>query len=82
MNHEEKERLSQQCYDVLDYVWAHEFITHRIAEDELGVTRLAARICDLKKHGYLFEHKWVSFTARNGRKGRFMSYKYLGKKVA
>ena len=71
----EQERLSQQCEDILAFLDVNEWITHRIAEDELGVMRLAARICDLKGRGHVFEHKWFPFTARNGRKGRIMGYK-------
>ena len=75
MNSSEKERLSQQCNDVLEYLNHHEWITHRDAEEWLGVTRLAARICDLKKHNYQFEDRWIPFTARNGRTGRIKAYK-------
>ena len=75
MNKQERDRLSQQCMDVLGYLDHHEWITHRDAEDYLGVMRLAARICDLKKHGHLFEDKWVDFEARNGRIGKIKAYK-------
>ena len=75
MNESDKERLSQQCADVLEYLDHHEWITHREAEIHLGVMRLAARICDLKKQGHMFEDKWFPFTAANGRIGRFKGYK-------
>ena len=75
MNAQERDRLSQQCMDVLGYLDHHEWITHRDAETMLGVMRLAARICDLKKQGYQFEDKWIPFTAANGRIGRIKGYK-------
>ena len=75
MNENEKERLAQQCEDLLSYLDEHEWITHREAEDELGIMRLAARICELKKQKHQFEDKWISFTAKNGRKGRIKAYK-------
>ena len=75
MNNSERERLSQQCQDVLEYLDNHEWITHRDAEDNIGVMRLAARICDLRKQGHQIEDKWVLFTARNGRTGRMKAYK-------
>lgn len=75
MNSSEQERLSQQCEDVLTYLDHHEWINHRDAEEWLGVMRLAARICDLKKRGYKFEDKWVPFEARNGKIGKIKAYK-------
>ena len=75
MNAQERDRLSQQCMDVLGYLDHHEWITHRDAEEWLGIMRLAARICDLKKRGHLFEDKWIPFTARNGSESRIKAYK-------
>ena len=69
------DRLSQQCKDLLEYMRVHDSITSREAQDELGIWRLAARICDLKKAGHHFEYEWVTFTARNGRTGRIKRYK-------
>ena len=75
MKQSEIERLSQQCEDLLEYFKSHSSITHREAENELGIMRLSARIWDLKQRNHVFEDKWVEFTARNGRKSRFKSYK-------
>ena len=39
MNAQERDRLSQQCMDVLGYLDHHEWITHRDAETMMGVMR-------------------------------------------
>ena len=68
--------LSTQCKDILDYCNDnHGEITPMEAIGELGVMRLAARIHDLEGAGYVFEHIWVKFITRNGRRGKYMRYK-------
>ena len=44
-----------QTVKVMEYLEKHPFITARIANDHLYVTRLASRINDLKKVGFKFD---------------------------
>lgn len=74
------EELSVQCQRVLQWLGIYERIDPIHAMTELGIMRLAARINDLEKAGYLFEHEPVESENRFGEKVRFMSYKF--KKVA
>jgi hypothetical protein len=46
-----------QCDLVLDYIEKHGSITQREADAALGVARLASRICDLKRKGYVIVAK-------------------------
>lgn len=56
-----------QAEDVLAYLRAHGSITHREAEDELGVMRLASRVYELKRKGNSIKSELVQVKARNGR---------------
>ena len=65
-----------QCQDILNYLDEnHGEITPMEAMGELGIMRLAARIHDLEDAGHVFEHTWVHFVTRNGRRGKYMRYK-------
>ena len=50
---------------VLEHLWENDTITSREAFDEYGITRLAARIADLRKDG------WVITTTNKAGKNRF-----------
>ena len=43
-----------QCQMILEYLDTHESINFHNALD-MGITRLASRICDLKKKGYMIK---------------------------
>ena len=53
----EYERLKgmTQCERVIDYMKTHGSISTLEAFNELGITRLASRICDLTRDGYNIE---------------------------
>ena len=70
----EVDGMSTQKEDVLNYARGNGSITHREAEDELGVMRLAARIHELEKLGYKFKHEMIPFKSRRGRKSHFARY--------
>ena len=48
-------RAMTQCERILQYIDENGSITSFDAIREFGCTRLASRICDLKKMGYKFE---------------------------
>lgn len=57
-----------QADDVLKYLQSGKSLTHREAEDELGITRLAARVNELKKKRNVdIKSEPVRVKARNGR---------------
>ena len=56
-----------QAQRVLDYITEHGSITQLEAASILGVWRLASRIADLKKNGYVFEHKRETVKTRYGK---------------
>jgi hypothetical protein len=47
------------------------------ALEEVGTSRLAARIADLKAAGYVIESELVQVNARNGRKARVARYRLV-----
>ena len=51
---------------ILDYIALHGGITTLDAERDLGVQRLASRISDLKKDGYVIESKPEAVKNRYG----------------
>lgn len=69
------ERLSAQCQRILRYLEDHNVIDPLAALTELGIMRLAARISDLEKAGYLFEHEMVDGVNRFGERIRYMEYR-------
>jgi hypothetical protein len=52
-------------------------ITAMEALEEVGTSRLAARIADLKALGYVIESELVQVNARNGRKARVARYRLV-----
>ena len=71
------ERLSAQCQRILRYLEDHNVIDPLAALTELGIMRLAARISDLEKAGYLFEHEMVDGVNRFGERIRYMEYRQV-----
>ena len=73
------ERITQRDR-VLDYIKQFGSITSRDAFNDLGVTQLAARICELTDRGYEFDKKFESAKNRFGESVSFVRYSF--KKVS
>lgn len=56
-----------QAQDVLDYMKNHGSISIREAIYDLGITRLASRIYELKRKGVQIKSETETVKARNGR---------------
>lgn len=69
-----------QCEMIVKYCKDFGSITTMEAFQELGITRLASRICDLKKQGYFFEDEFVTKKNRYGDKVSFKKYRLKEKK--
>ena len=61
---------------VIDYITRFGSITSREAFTDLGVTRLASRICDLTKMGYQFDKVFESAPNRYGDPTSFVRYSF------
>ena len=59
---------------VLDYLEKKGSITTWEAYSKLFITRLSAKIYDLKKLGYEFNEEWITKKNRYGRKVNFKKY--------
>ena len=68
-----KKKASQNDL-VIDYIREYGSITTLEAFRDLGITRLASRIHDLKKAGHEFERETISGRNRFGAKVHFMKY--------
>ena len=63
-----------QCEMIIKYCKEVGSITTMQAFNELGVTRLASRICDLKRDGYEFTDEFVTSRNRYGEKVSYKKY--------
>jgi hypothetical protein len=63
-----------QCEMILKYLEENGSITTYESFTELFITRLASRICDLKKMGYDFDKEWVTKKNRYGKTCNFKKY--------
>ena len=59
---------------VLEYMRKHTFITQKEAMDNLGESRLSARVFTLKKKGYAILGEYITVTNRHGEKCRVKRY--------
>ena len=66
-----------QCELIIKYLEDFGSITPREAEDELGVMRLASRICDLRKAGYKIRKENANGRNRYGKKTTFARYSLI-----
>lgn len=64
---------------VVDYISRFGSITSMQAFADLGITQLAARICELKDEGYEFKKEQVSATNRFGETVYFKKYSFAEK---
>lgn len=55
-----------QVSKVIRYIEANGSITQKQASDELGIARLASRINELKKDGYLIKKQMIKVKNRYG----------------
>lgn len=67
--------MTQQNIDVLDYLVIHGSITTADAFEKLNITRLSARIYDLKHLGYNIIGKMMTRKADDGRIIRWKEYR-------
>lgn len=63
-----------QCERVIQYLQEFGSITTLEAVNELGILRLASRICDLTQEGYKFRRETVTGKNRYGDKTHFTRY--------
>lgn len=68
------ERINQ-CQKVLNYINRYGSISTFQAFIDLGITRLASRINDLKNEGYQFTDKFTTVKNRDGVPVSFKVYK-------
>lgn len=68
-----------QCERILKYLAFHGSISSREAMNELGIYRLASRINDLKRRGYIIADKMASGENRFGEKTSFKVYRLIEK---
>lgn len=59
---------------VFDYMKAHKGITTKEAIDNLGETRLSARIFELKERGVIIDHEWLWVSNRFGERRHVKKY--------
>ena len=59
---------------ILEYLKANGSITPFEAFSELGITKLATRISEMKRAGYTFVQEMCTGTNRYGKKCQFMKY--------
>ena len=67
--------IPSQNQRILEYINEFGSITALEAMRDLGVYRLASRISDLKKRGYIVASDWVEVRNRWGEKTRVKSYR-------
>lgn len=64
-----------QCERILEYITEFGSITTLEAFKDLGCTRLASRICDLKRKGYAFDSEFVTSKNRYGEPVTYKRYR-------
>lgn len=64
-----------QCERILEYITEFGSITTLEAFKDLGCTRLASRICDLKRQGYAFDSEFVKSKNRYGEPVTYKRYR-------
>ena len=67
-----------QCEMIIKYINEFGSITSQEAFVDLGCTRLASRICDLKKRGYEFEKTYETSKNRFGENVKYIRYRLRG----
>lgn len=62
---------------IAKYLATHSWITPMDAYQDLGITKLATRISEMKRKGYVFNQKTVAVTNRYGETVNVMAYQYV-----
>lgn len=70
--------MNPQCERILRYLDEHGSITQMEAND-LSISRLASRICDLRKNGHHIPGEWETGKNKYGETVRYMRYRKGGK---
>lgn len=68
-----------QCERILEYMERYGSISNREAVIELGIGRLASRICDLRKEGYDITGETVKGKNKFGEETHFTRYRIGGR---
>ena len=68
-----------QHYKILDFFKTHKYITPMDAFRYLGITKLATRISEMKRMGYLFAQEMIEVSNRDGASVRVMQYELMGR---
>ena len=63
-----------QCERIIDYINKHGSITTMEAFNDLGITRLASRIHDLRDDGYQIKRETIRGKNRYGEPVHYMRY--------
>ena len=69
--------MSQET-EIIEYIRKHGSITTRQAMLDLGVFRLASRICDIRRHGVKVESEMIDVPARDGKTAKVARYTIPG----
>lgn len=68
-----KKRLSQND-KIYNYLLTHPIITQAMATEIFNITRLSARIYDLKQLGVVIGSRMVYYTKKDGSPGKYAEY--------
>ena len=72
---EQYNKLTDQQADILCYIWKYDSITPMDAFSDLGITKLATRISEMKALGIQFDQEFEGRENRFGKKVRYMRYR-------
>ena len=75
LSNQQFNRLTNQHKDILHFILIHGSITPMDAFNELGITKLATRISEMRVIGIEFSQVYEGRTNRFGKKVRFMRYR-------
>lgn len=70
--------MTKQGQRVLAYIYDHGSISPLEAFRDLGITKLATRVSELKRDGIRFAQEYEETTNRFGEKVRYMRYRMGG----
>ena len=70
---------STQHEEILKYFKSHKTITPMEAFSHLGITKLATRVSEMKRSGYVFKQEMIEVQNRHGATVRVMQYELMGR---
>lgn len=72
--------MKQTQYEqILEYYKRHKYITPMDAFMHLGITKLATRVSEMIRMGFVFEKELINVMNRNGKTVQVMRYELMGK---